>query len=419
MRRNIYNSIYYCVLGLILIVISSMAIIQREDFLMRVFDVLAWILIINGLHELSVFLRRRFRGDLTNIIGNIGVGIFILSYTAIPIRLLFAIFAIYVTLNGIIKFISYLNYKKDKVSKRFPVLCGALFLIIYGLALLLGRYADANAMMIFIGGYGLLLGINYIIDGIFTAIPQQHKDSLKRRIRIPVPIFISALVPKVMMDYINERLAVEPTEKFLDDQNHANVEIFIHVSPDGFGTIGHCDICIDNQVISYGNYDYDSIRLFETIGDGVLFIAPRESYIPFCIETDHKTIFSYGVRLTVKQLASVKREIEKLKENTYPWYPRSYKDRNDCNDYASRLYLRTGASFFKFKRGRYKTYFVLGSNCVKLAEAIMGKAGMDIIDLNGIISPGTYQNYLEKEYQRANGVIISKNVYNQLTIDHK
>lgn len=41
MRRNIYNSIYYCVLGLILIVISSMAIIQREDFLMRVFDVLA------------------------------------------------------------------------------------------------------------------------------------------------------------------------------------------------------------------------------------------------------------------------------------------------------------------------------------------------------------------------------------------
>ena len=95
-----------------------MAIIQREDFLMRVFDVLAWILIINGLHELSVFLRRRFRGDLINIIGNIGVGIFILSYTAIPIRLLFAIFAIYITLNGIIKFISYLNYKKDKVSKR-------------------------------------------------------------------------------------------------------------------------------------------------------------------------------------------------------------------------------------------------------------------------------------------------------------
>ena len=100
-----------------------------------------------------------------------------MSYTAIPIRLLFAIFAIYITLNGIIKFILF-KLIKDKVSKRFPVLCGALFLIIYGLALLLGRYVDANAMMIFIGGYGLLLGINYIIDGIFTAIPQQHKKTV-------------------------------------------------------------------------------------------------------------------------------------------------------------------------------------------------------------------------------------------------
>lgn len=416
MKRNIYNSVYYSVLGLILIVISAMAIIQRDDFLMRVFDVLGWILIINGLHELGVFIKRRLKGDLFNIIINIVIGLFIIIYTTIPIRLLFAVFALYITLNGIIKFISYLNYKKDKVDRRFPVLCGAVFSIIYGLALLLGRYVDANAMMIFIGVYGLFLGVNYIIDGVFIVVPQQHKDSLKRRIRIPVPIFISALIPKVMMDYINERLAVESKEKFLDDVDHANVEIFIHVSPDGFGTIGHCDICIDDNVISYGNYDHDSIRLYESIGDGVIFVAPRESYIPFCIEIDKKTIFSYGVRLTTKQLESIKAEIKKIFDNTYRWYPRSYKNKDDCDDYASKLYLRTNTKFYKFKKGRFKTYFVLGTNCVKLAETIMGKAGMDIIDLNGIISPGTYQSYLEKEYQRVNGTIITKNIYNILTI---
>ena len=416
MKRNIYNSVYYSILGLILIIISTMAIIQRDEFLMRVFDVLGWILIINGLHELGVFIKRRLKGDLFNIVINLVTGVFIIVYTTIPIRLLFAIFAIYITLNGVIKFISYLNYKKDKVDRRFPVLCGAMIMMLYGLALLLGRYVDANAMMIFIGGYGLFLGINYIIDGVFTAVPQQHKDSLKRRIQIPVPIFISALIPKVMMDYINERLAVEPKEKFIDDQVYSNVEIFIHVSPDGFGTIGHCDICIDDNVISYGNYDCDSIRLCESIGDGVIFIAPRESYIPFCIEVDRKTIFSYGVRLTKKQLESIKTEIKKIFENTYRWYPRSYKNKDDCNDYASKLYLRTNTKFYKFNKGRFKTYFVLGSNCVKLAETIMGKAGMDIIDLNGIISPGTYQSYLEKEYQRVNGAIITKNIYNILTI---
>lgn len=416
MRRNVYNSAYYCILGLILMIISIIAIIQRDDFLMRVFDVLGWILIINGLHELGVFIKRRLKGDLINIIGNISIGFFIITYTSIPIRLLFVIFALYITLNGVVKFISYLNYKKDEVSKRFPLLCGSLLLINYGLALLLGTYVNASVMMVFVGIYGLLLGINYIIDGVFIIIPQQHKDSLKRRIRIPIPIFISALVPKVMMDYINERLAVKPNEVFLDDQNHSNVEIFIHVSPDGFGTIGHCDLCIDNKVISYGNYDYDSIRLFESIGDGVIFIAERERYIPFCIEIDKKTIFSYGVRLSAKQLNSVKLEIKKLFENTYNWYPRCYRNKNDFNDYASKLYLGTNAKFYKFKKGCFKTYFVLGSNCVKLAETIMGKAGMDIINLNGIISPGTYQDYLEKEYQRANGIIISKNIYNRLTI---
>ena len=192
---------------------------------MRVFDVLGWILIINGFHGLGVFIKRHLKGDLFNIIINIVIGFFIIIYTTIPIRLLFAIFALYITLNGVVKFITYLNYKRDKVDRRFPVLCGAIFLIIYGLALFLGRYVDVNVMMIFIGVYGLFLGINYVIDGVFTVVPQQHKDSLKRRIRIPVPIFISAIIPKVMMDYINERLAVEPKEKFLDDRDHANVEI--------------------------------------------------------------------------------------------------------------------------------------------------------------------------------------------------
>ena len=222
-----------------------------------------------------------------------------------------------------------------------------------------------------------------------------------------------------MMDYINDKLAVEPRDNFLDEHNRVDIEIFIHVSPDGFGTIGHCDICIGDEVISYGNYDHDSIRLFELIGDGVLFFAPRETYIPFCIETDHKTIFSYGLRLTSKQLQSVQEEINKLKEKTVSWYPHSYYDQNLHDDYSSRLYLKTGAIFYKFKSGRFKTYFVFGSNCVKLAETIIGKAGLDIIDLNGIISPGTYQNYLEREYQRANGIVICKNVYNSLTIDNK
>lgn len=419
MRRNIYNSIFYCILGVVLIVLSLLALIYQENFLMRVFDLLGWILIVNGLHELSNYYHKHFKGSLISVILNIIAGIFIIGYTAIPIRLVLIIFAFYITCNGIITLISYLNYKKDRVSYRFPVLCGALLLIIYGLALLIGQYANVRNMMIFIGAYGLLLGINYIIDGIFIAIPQQKKDSLKRRIRIPIPLLISALIPKVMMDYINERLQIEPKEHFLDPKEVYNIEIFIHVSADGFGTVGHCDVCIDEKVISYGNYDHDSIRMFEAIGDGVLFVADRDRYLNFCIQNYRQTIFAYGLSLTAKQLVSVKNEINKLMVNTYRWFPRSYYNKNDCKDYASKLFLVTNAFFYKFKKGKFKTYFVLGSNCVKLVERVVGKGGLDIIDLNGIISPGTYQNYLEKEYQRVNGVVVSKNVYNRLTFFQK
>ncbi|WRK53469.1 hypothetical protein SD457_26225 [Coprobacillaceae bacterium CR2/5/TPMF4] len=50
------------------------------------------------------------------------------------------------------------------------------------------------------------------------------------------------------MDYINERLQIEPKEHFLDPKEVYNIEIFIHVSADGFGTVGHCDVCIDEKL---------------------------------------------------------------------------------------------------------------------------------------------------------------------------
>lgn len=76
--------------------------------------------------------------------------------------------------------------------------------------------------------------------------------------------------------------------------------------------------------------------------------------------------------------------------------PLSYKDKAIGSDCASKLYLKTKASFYKFNKGSFKTYFVLGLNCV--------------------IHLVIYQNYSEKEYQCSNGIVVSKKTYNQLTI---
>lgn len=62
MRRNIYNSIFYCILGVVLIVLSLLALIYQENFLMRVFDLLGWILIVNGLLSLVIIIVSILKG---------------------------------------------------------------------------------------------------------------------------------------------------------------------------------------------------------------------------------------------------------------------------------------------------------------------------------------------------------------------
>lgn len=415
------NNIVYVLLGLALIIIGLFAIIQETGFIMRIFDLLGWIFVIHGLAQLyQYYIKKSLKKlDLSFVILNIATGIFIFVYTNIPLYIATMLFALYISLNGIVRLLIYTNYRRDKVGGRLAILLVAIFLILNGYAIFIAPSLNTDLLARIIGVYACLMGIMYMKDGVFMVIPRNKKDVLKRKIRISLPIFIAVLLPKTMMDYINEKLAVNHQLEIENSDEDVNLEIFIHVSPDGFGAMGHCDIYFDGQVISYGNYDYSSIRLFETMGDGVLFTTNKEQYLPFCIKEDNKTIFGYGMHLTDIQLESVKQAIQKLKDNTYPWYPPSFSNPSITEDYASRLFLTTKASFYKFKKGKFKSYFVLGTNCVLLAEEVVGKSGQDIINLNGIISPGTYQDYLEKEYQRVNSQVITKNIYNKSLLVHK
>lgn len=416
MYNILYKGIIDCLMGIIVVMVSMLAIINQTLFLIRVFDIFGIILLINGLHEAyDYFFYNHKKVHFNNALILIPLGIILIFYPSIPVGFATVFFALYLTLMGIIKLISYFNYRKDKVKKRIYVLIGSLFLIFNGFALVFKDYFDINMMIVLIGLYGLLLGLSYIGDGIFTVIPEKKKEGIKRHIRIPLPMAISALIPNSMRQMINNKLAIDHHEVIDRQNDDVDLEVFVHVSPFGFGKMGHCDLYFEGEVLSYGNYDYSSVRLFESIGDGVLFsVKDKLKYIRFCIKEDKKMIFGYGLKLTEKQKKEVRLKIKSLKDNAIRWYPISYSQPDYKEDYASRLYTETKANFYKFKSGKFKTYFVLGTNCVLLADQIIGSAGTDIIDLNGIIAPGTYQDYLEKEYQRMNGFVVSKKVYHEI-----
>ena len=63
---------------------------------------------------------------------------------------------------------------------------------------------------------------------------------------------------------------------------------------------------------------------------------------------------------------------------------------------------------------KYHTYFVMGVNCCHFVDEIVGESGMDILSINGIITPGTYYDYLNKELKRGNSNVVSMSVYNAM-----
>ena len=80
-------------------------------------------------------------------------------------------------------------------------------------------------------------------------------------------------------------------------------------------------------------------------------------------------------------------------------------------DYPSRLHYKTGAKLYKFKQGKFKTYWALGDNCALFTDRILGCLGADILSIRGIISPGTYLEWLQNEYLKKNSPIVSRTLY--------
>ncbi len=60
---------------------------------------------------------------------------------------------------------------------------------------------------------------------------------------------------------------------------------------------------------------------------------------------------------------------------------------------------------------KFKTYFVLSTNCVLLADSMQEKLGLTIRSPKGFIIVGTYQDYLDLEYTKPNGLVVSRSIY--------
>lgn len=324
------------------------------------------------------------------------------------------LFSVYLCLIGLSQIVMCLVEVFNGDFIKFSQLIIAFVCFGIAIPVFLNPVMKLDNFTICLATYMLLLSIYYFYDFMKLVVSIKTKDRLKRRVRITLPKIIEAIIPYSVMEEINRNLGIRKTSTYSFNKIEKwDLSILIHTSNRGFNKIGHMDIYFEGNVISYGNYDEGSRWLKQFFGDGVLFVTSNKiDYINFCIDNSKKTVFEFGIVLTDKQKKKIRKRIDEIMVNTVSWNHKMDKRYNNGDSYAGRLYKKTKAMFYKFKKGKYRTYYVLGTNCCYLIDDILGKGGMDILSINGIITPGTYYDYLNKELKLKNSNVVSKSVYN-------
>lgn len=418
-RKLLAQGFLFVLLGLILMVTGTWLPVT----VIRLVLFLAWIATV-----LDLVLRIFKKSQSTDTLGVALVKLLVLGYllgsnfaTDVPIYILALVIGVYQIFHATINLVTYVLYRKNKIRPRFRLLLDGLVLVFLGGTSLLSSTGNSVFQLFVLGAYFFLYGVSNIRDG-FLFEEEIGKNHLKRRVRMSLPIVLAALIPARTLAKINKFMQENADERedihlgMVKSGKTAELEIFVHTAETSlFSAIGHVDICYQGRVISYGNYDPSSETLFGMVGDGVLYFCDRDKYIDLCKRESQKTLFGYGIDLTPEMEKAVQKKLAELKQLTIPWEPSADKimtgDGKEDYTYAYKIRHETDGELYKFIKSKFKSYFVLSTNCVLLADTIVGQAGTDILSPKGFIAPGTYQAYLNREFEKPNSIVVSKHVY--------
>lgn len=395
-------------------------ILNKEAMFLNVFEyIVAIYFFVMGIIELlkNLILKKNRKIRITGILLgllNISVSIYIAKNSGYVLPAFSIVFTTYIVLVAIVKTIVLGIYVKNRISGRIITLVQVI-LSYYFAILLCFKPAFRNDLTIIIAGiYFIMLSITYILDGVEILMPIKYMKILRRRVRVVNPVFIASFIPKTSLKKIENTVIEENNKETLenvDNNETADMEILIYIKNRGKEIFGHADIFFDGKIYSYGPYDKSTNVIQNLIGDGVLLeTEERQKYIDISMRYSSMTVVSFGIKLTDDQKQAVKNTIEDIKKDVYSWSCNA-ENGVKSRDYASVVYRRTDAKFFKFKQGKFRKYFSFNTNCVLFLDRIIGSLGIDIVRFTGIITPGTYYDYFNRQYKLQNSNVIFKKVY--------
>ena len=117
-------------------------------------------------------------------------------------------------------------------------------------------------------------------------------------------------------------------------------------------------------------------------------------------------MIGYGVVLSEVQKTAVLNKINEFLDQSRRWYPAA-----ETTPEPKLLEQEAQAEFYKIAQGPFKKYNVLTTNCVAVANMLSGSGGVDLMNPQGIITPGTYSEFLDRQFRRKKSIVVSRTVY--------
>ncbi|MGL5382685.1 MAG: HdeD family acid-resistance protein [Culicoidibacterales bacterium] len=424
-KREIGADIFAFFTNLGLIIAGSFLIFNPTFSL----QFLIFILLLAAMSNGIMFLVKGLFYPVTNRIfvllagvGYLAISSLIIIYPNVSTILVTILLSFWFFIDGVIKLIIAKQYHNSGEQNWWAMLLSAITSLIFVGLFMISNQFSTNLFLVLVGVSFVFQGFSLILDNLFKG---QTVAQTKHRVKggyffLRTETLKAALFPRKLMNrYRSAEKEGVNFQKYLDkqkiakdiEQSSVQIEVFIHSWENDPFMMGHTDFAIGDLVLSYGTYDGSSIKFGGLICEGVLAVTTKAKYLQYAIEQENKVLLGYTINLTDQQIAQIQPALLELFANTFDWQP-PIKTNPQATDAASQLYAVTGATFYKFKSLRYKYYFALNSNCVRMTEQFLNRLGIKDPHIGGVLSPGDYLEFLEREVNSSEDTeIIARQIY--------
>ena len=301
------------------------------------------------------------------------------------------------------------------------VLSGLLSLA-FAVALIIAHSTDAQfAVVSFIAGIYLIIYAVTLFADFFAGLSHADRNAARktRRTHFVSPNLVAATKTNAIIARYNKLLEKDDSLTRLVDMKEdsefkeVNFEILVHTSRIAAKRFGHVDIAIGDTVYSYGCYDATTCKFGGFVAGGTFVTVPKEPYIDNCLTAQRKYIIGYGCCLSDEQLSAVKQRIAEIYSKTEELVVNPAEEDTRPGGDGAITITRLGGKVYKVLEGPFKIYFAISSNCVQLADTIIGRAGLDSMNRGSLRTPGAYYEMMENMFTRSNTRVIRRTAYLQ------